>query len=122
MHDPEIKHWEIKTLVSVGPRWFRVNTIKLLNGKFETAIVDCNHEGKMSSMNIYFYNSHKDDAEATNFNKVVSEKMQDLNNKYNFNEDLDILNTIEENVKELSRYTKSVFYEYPKDLFGEEYR
>lgn len=122
MYDSSIQHWEIKSNVVVGHKYFRVNTIQLLNGKYETAVMPSNEHNMVLELAIYFYNQHATDVEAIEFNRSVTEKMNELNKKYVLDNNSDILSIIEENIKELNRYNKSVAYQYPEDLFGEKYQ
>lgn len=122
MHDDRVKHWERKSLISLGGMYFRLNTIRLVNGKFETAFLDSNPDLMIASQYIYFYNFHKTEQEATDFHFAMAFKINELNRFNHFSDLKDVLETISKEVPEMTRYTNSVPYSYPEDIFGETYR
>lgn len=123
MHDNNVEYWEIKSLSHVAAFWFRVNTIKLPNNKYETAVFRSNPEGMICDMYIHFYNTHKTEEEAVEFNKTVLDKMNTMVTYQHMGNDFEaVLDKITADVPELSRYKRSVPYEYPTDIFGETYR
>jgi hypothetical protein len=121
VYDPTITHWELKTLLKFDDRiYFRLNTIKLINNKYETALLPSEHEGKISHLKILFYNLHSSEEEATSFHNEAAEHLAQLALK--FDNTMDVLQYIQENSPKLTRYYDSVDYSYPEDIFGETYR
>jgi hypothetical protein len=75
MHDDTIKHWELKSLIVLGNLYFRLNTIRLINGKFETSFMDSAPNLMIASQYIHFYNFHTTEEEAVLFNTNVAFKV-----------------------------------------------
>ena len=122
MHDDSIKHWERKSLITLGKMHFRLNTIRLINGKFETAFIESTPALQIANQYIHFYNFHKSEKEAVEFHDAMNFKINELNRTRQFSSLEDVLDTISVEVPEMNRYTRSVPYSYPEDLFGETYR
>ena len=120
-HDSKITHWELKTLIKFGERhYFRLNTIKLINNKYETALLPSEREGKLTQLHILFYNFHKDELDATTFHNDAAEELKQI--ALRFTDDEDVVEYIKNNSTKITRYYDSVEYTYPEDIFGETYR
>ena len=122
VYDPTIKHWEIKDVFCFNQHCLRLNTIKLLNNKYETAIMRCDNGGRIFDAIIYFYNFHKDDNAALKFHENVKGKISNLIDKVNTDDFEEIIKLINNNISELTRYTRSIPAIYPEDPFGVTYR
>ena len=85
VYDPTIKHWELRDVFCFNQHCLRLNTIKLLNNKYETAIMQCDNEARIFDAIIYFYNFHKDDNSALSFHENVKNKISNLIDKINTN-------------------------------------
>jgi hypothetical protein len=117
-HDYGIKHFDMRDAVFFKPNyWIGLFTIRLVNDKYETVIVKSNEKCAYASLYIHFLNIHVKDREAaSSFHNFVKGRLEDISKDFeNDNYNL-LLNYIEENIPELNRYTKSVPYEYPKDV------
>lgn len=122
MNDPKIVHWELKHVSAFKDYiYFRVNTIRLINGKYETAVVPCDPEGKMMGLYIHFYNRHSTKDEAVEFHILAASRLDHIGKTYTGPNE-DIVDYINKNVEELTVYPYSVPYSYPEDIFGETYR
>lgn len=122
VYDPTIKHWEIKDTFCFTAGCLRLNTIKLLNNKYETAIMRCDDGGRIFDAIIYFYNFNKDSNSASKFHENVKNKIYNLIDKIDTDDFEEIIKLIENNILELTRYTRSVPAIYPEDPFGVTYR
>jgi Zn-dependent M32 family carboxypeptidase len=122
VYDPTIKHWEIKDVFCFNEHCLRLNTIKLLNNKYETAIMRCDSGGRIFDAIIYFYNFHQDSNSASQFHKNIKDKIASLMDKIDTNDFEEIIKLINNNISELNKYTRSVPAIYPEDPFGVTYR
>jgi len=101
--------------------YFRLNTIKLINNKYETALLPSEHEGKLTKLKILFYNLHSSENDAIKFHNAAAEGLAEI--ALNFDsQNADVVQYIREKSPMLTPYYESVEYSYPEDIFGETYR
>jgi hypothetical protein len=121
-YDDKVVHWELKDVINFNNKFFfRLNTIKLINNKYETALMPCDPLGKLTNLYIYFYNQHINQEDAEDFHKQALFQLQELT-KNTSEEVKDLIYHIDENVTLLHMYRESVPYSYPEDILGETYR
>lgn len=122
-HDDTIKHWELKDIFLFKPNHrMKLATIKLINNKYETAIVECDHEGKTLNFYIHFLNSYDyTEPMAKKFHQFIARRLQDLSESFDSPSIDDLFDTIEKEIPQIKRYRNSVPYEYPEDLYGKTY-
>lgn len=123
-YDKNIKHWEIKDIINFNSNlWIRLCTIEIITGEFETTVMRSGPEGGINNLYIYFYNIHNKNKDAAiKFHNSIKDKLVNLSflvNEKNFD---NLIFILEKQVPELNRYKESIPYEYPKDIYGEEFR
>ena len=121
-YDIKVSHWELRSVIGFNNKfYFRVNTIKLINNKYETAVMPCDPNGKLTDLYIYFYNTHTTQDEAADFHVEVATLLEELA-KSTSEEVEDLVQYIDTNMRILTRYKESVHYSYPEDILGESHR